>query len=137
MRAEGKTPRVFLIPLDWQMPGQPGIDQRVDSARLLLSHENRPTAVVAYEQAEAMAVVQAAHLLGLQIPRDLSLVQFHHGIDFRFFIPIQTVSNVMQEVGKQAVEMLLEKISNPQSSLPAQAVPMEMLEGVTCQPHRT
>lgn len=137
MRAAGKLPQVFLLPKDWRTPGQPGMDRRVETACLLLAQENRPTAVVAYELTEAMAVVHAAHLLGLHIPHDLSLIQFHHWIDDRFFIPIQTVSNVMREVGREAVEMLLEKIAAPQAALSARVVAVEMMEGATCMPRRT
>ena len=137
MQAAGKTPQVFLLPKEWPMPAQPGLDRRVEAARLLLAQENRPTAVVAYELAEAMAVVHAAHILGLRIPQDLSLIQFHHWIDDRYFIPIQTVSNAMTEVGMEAVEMLLEKIENPQTPLPARVVPVTMLEGATCMPYHS
>ncbi|HLK58291.1 MAG TPA: LacI family DNA-binding transcriptional regulator [Chthonomonadaceae bacterium] len=137
MRAAGKTPQVFLLPKEWQVPGQPGKDQRIEAARLLLEPESRPTAIVAYELTEAMAVVYAAHHLGLRIPQDLSLIHFHHWLDDRFFIPIQTVTNAMVEVGKEAVEMLFDKIANPQTALQARVVPVEMMEGATCMPPST
>lgn len=134
MVSAGKMPQVSLLSRDWQVPGKPGLDQRVEMAQRLLTQENRPTAVVAYELTEGMAVVRAAHILGLRIPQDLSLIQFHHWTDDRFFIPIQTVSNEMAEVGTKAVEMLLEKIESPQTALSARVVPMQMLEGATCLP---
>ena len=80
-----------------------------------------------------MAVAShAAHLLGLRIPQDLSLIQFHHALDDRYFLPIQTVSNAMREVGTAAVEMLLEKMENPQTALTTRVVPAQMLDGATC-----
>jgi LacI family transcriptional regulator len=136
MQDAGKTPQISLLPMAYPLPGQPGSDLRIEAARLLLMQENRPTAIVAYEIAEAMAVVHAAHILGMRIPHDLSIVQFHHRIDLRYFISIQTVSNAMAEVGTAAVEMLLEKIENPQTALPARVVPVKMLEGATCMPLR-
>jgi LacI family transcriptional regulator len=136
MQGAGKTPQVALFPKACPLPGQSGTDPRVEAARRLLTQQNRPTAILAYEIAEAMAVVHAAHLLRIRIPQDLSLVQFHHRIDLRYFIPIQTVSNAMTEVGMEAVEMLLEKIENPQTTLPARVVPVKMLEGATCMPYR-
>lgn len=136
MRDAGKTPQVSLLPMASPLPGQPGADARIEAARLLLMQANRPTAILAYEIAEAMAVLHAAHILGMRIPQDLSIVQFHHRIDLRYFIPIQTVSNVMAEVGKVAVDMLLEKIEQPQTPLPARVVPAKMLEGATCMPLR-
>jgi LacI family transcriptional regulator len=95
MASAGKAPWVHLLPKDWYAAGQPSQDLRVESARSLLARDDHPTAVVAYELTEAMAVVRAAYVLGLRIPEDLSIVQFHHSIDDRFFIPIQTVSNAM------------------------------------------
>jgi DNA-binding LacI/PurR family transcriptional regulator len=132
MRAAGKPPWVYFLPKDWQVPGQPSMDRRVESARQLLERGDRPTAVIAYELAEAMAVVRAAYVLRLRIPEDLSLVQFHHWVDGRFFTPIHTVSNSMEQVGRQAVEMLLEKIERPDVPLPARIVPVTLLGGATC-----
>ena len=134
MREAGKTPQVYAIPKAWDKEPASGQDSRVESARLLLAREDRPTAIVAYELAEAMAVARAAYALRLQIPDDLSLIQFHQGIDDRFYIPMQTVSNAMYQVGKSAVEMLLAKIENPEVPLPARVVPVTMLEGATCMP---
>ncbi len=137
MQNAGKTPQISLLPKAYPLPERPSADARIEAARLLLTQENRPTAVLAYEMSEAMALVHAAHILGMRIPQDLSIVQFHHRIDLRYFIPIQTVSNAMTEVGTAAVEMLLEKIDQPQNPLSARVVPVKMLEGATCMPFRT
>ncbi len=136
MAKAGKAYRVWLLPKDWQAAGQPEKDQRVESALRLLACEDRPTAVIAYELAETMAIVRAAYVLGLSIPEDLSLVQFHHRIDDRFFVPIQTVSNAMEQVGIFAVDMLMEKIEHPEILLPARSIPVTMLGGATCMPPR-
>lgn len=134
MLSAGKTPWVHMLPLDWRTFGQPSVDQRVESARRLLARDDRPTAVLAYEMAEAMAVVHAAQLLGLRIPEDLSIIAFHNRIDDRYFLPFHTVSNMMAEVGAGAVDMLLGKIENPETALPARVVPVALLEGATCMP---
>ena len=136
MQSAGKTPQIALLPAAYPAPGHPGPAMRIEAARLLLMQANRPTAILAYEIAETMAVVHAAHILGMRIPQDLSIIQFHHRIDLRYFIPIQTVSNAMREVGTAAVEMLLEKIDRPQTPLPTRVVPVKMLEGATCMPLR-
>lgn len=134
MAAAGRPPRVHQIPGDWHTPGHPDMDARVEAARALLAGPDRPTAIVAYELAEAMAVVHAAHHLGQQIPRDLSIIQFHHWIDDRFFLPFHTVYNAMAEVGAAAVGMLIEKIENPEIALPARVVPVQLMNGATCLP---
>ena len=134
MTSAGKPPRPYFLPRDWQAAGRPSTDQRVESARLLLARYDRPTAVIAYELAEAMAVVRAAYVLGLRVPEDLSLIQFHHWVDDRFFVPIHTVSNAMEMVGRNAVDLLLEKIERPEVPLPARVVPVTLLDGATCVP---
>ena len=136
MASAGKTPQVHFIPMDWRVTNQPSLDQRVQVARQLLERDDRPTAVIAYELTESMAVVRAAYTLGLRIPEDLSLIQFHHWVDDRYFIPIQTVTNAMKEVGRKAVDMLLEKIQNPEVPLPVRVVPVTMMNGGTCMPPR-
>jgi len=137
MKAAGRAPLLHLLPIEWQMQGDSGADGRVQAALRLLKEPERPTAVVAYELTEAMAVVRAAIELGLRIPEDLSLVQFHNRIDQRCFLPIHTVSNMMREVGEGAVDMLVEKIANPDVPAPAKAIPEVLLEGATCMPRRT
>ena len=134
MASAGRPPRVHQIPGSWRIAGQPDVDARVEAALTLLTGPGRPTAVVAYELAEAMAVVNAAHHLGLQIPKDLSIIQFHHWIDDRFFLPFHTVYNAMAEVGAGAVGMLIDKIENPEIALPALVVPERLIEGATCLP---
>jgi LacI family transcriptional regulator len=135
MAAAGRVPWVHRIPVNWR-PYGPHADQRVEAAVRLLNQRDRPTAVVAYELTESMAVVRAALLLGLRIPEELSLIHFHSHVDDRCFLPVHTVSNMMQQVGEGAVTMLLEKIEYPYQTLPSRAVPEVLLEGATCMPLR-
>jgi len=142
MATAGRRPHVHQIPQDWRLPEQLNIDAppigdaRVEAARRLLSGPGRPTAIVAYEMAEAMAVVHAAHQSGLRVPEDLSIVVFHHRIDDSFFRPFHTVCNAMAEVGAESVSMLLEKIESPETPYPARSVAMRLLDGASCLPPR-
>jgi DNA-binding LacI/PurR family transcriptional regulator len=134
MALAGRPGWVQQIPVVWRSPGKSHADQRVQAVVRLLERADRPTAIVAYELTESMAVVGAALLLGLRIPEDLSLVHFHPHLSDRCFLPIHTVSNMMQQVGEGAVTMLLEKIENPEQALPSRAIPEVLLEGATCMP---
>ncbi len=136
MEQAGHPCWIHQLPVAWRSPAEPHADQRVRAAVRLLDRPDRPTAVVAYEQTESMAVVRAALLLGIRIPEELSLVHFHHQLDSRCFLPIHTVSNMMQRVGEGAVALLLEKIENPLQALPSPAVEEVLLEGATCLPLR-
>ena len=134
MSAGGRPSAVHLLPRSWLGSEATGEDQRVHSARQLLQRKDRPTAILAYELGESMAVVHAAFSLGIRIPQDLSIIHFHHQVDERYFIPMHTVSNVMREVGSAAISMLMEKIENPERVLPARIIPEELLEGASCMP---
>jgi len=136
MASAGRTPWIHQIPVDWRSPDVPGEDRRVEAAIQLLQTPNRPTAVIAYEFTESMAVVRAALTMGLKIPGDISLIQFHNRVDDSTFIPVHTVSNMMLEVGEGAVGMLLDKISMPEAALPSKVIPEILIEGATCLPHR-
>jgi LacI family transcriptional regulator, xylobiose transport system transcriptional regulator len=52
------------------------VDGGRDAARELLESENRPTAIFAGSDLQALGVIDAARSLGLRIPRDLSLVGY-------------------------------------------------------------
>jgi len=134
MEDAGCMPWRHSLPSHWEITGRLDADARVESARELLARPDRPTAVVAYELTEAITVTRAASLLGLRIPQDLSIVQFHDWIDDHSFIPIHTVCNVMHLVGAEAARMIVEKIDRPETALPARIVPMHLIPGASCMP---
>jgi LacI family transcriptional regulator len=136
MMSAGKPPQVHFLPKNWRPANPLSLDPRVESALPLLTGDDKPTAVLAYELGEAMAIVHAAHLLGLRIPADLSIILFHPRRDDRYFLPFHTVSNVMTEVGEEAVRMLLEKIEDPEAARAARVIPAVLIEGATCLPPR-
>lgn len=133
MQEAGVEPWLLRLPADPTTEQQALNDPRVAVAREFLANASpRPTAIIAYEFAEAMAVLHAAHQLGLRISQDLSLLMFHSHRDHRICIPVTTISNSVRHVGQEAVRMLIEKIENPGLVLPSRAVPMELLTGGTC-----
>lgn len=132
MTEAGRRPQSYLLPKVWHY--ESAGDPRIATARGLLESENRPTAIVAYELAEAMAFVHAAHQTGQQVPQDLSILVFHNRLDDRPFRPFHTVTNEMEAVGRGAVAMLLEKIEAPTHVLPTRTVPLVLRPGATCQP---
>jgi LacI family xylobiose transport system transcriptional regulator len=52
------------------------VDGGRDAARALLEADERPTAIFAGSDLQALGVIDAARSLGLRIPRDLSLVGY-------------------------------------------------------------
>jgi LacI family transcriptional regulator len=84
------------------------------AARTLLSQPNRPTALLVINDMLAIAVMRAAHDLGLSIPGDLSIAGFDD-IPFSNYISprLTTVSGKAEESGRDAVQLLLKRFAEP------------------------
>lgn len=115
---------------DWVTP-LTDFEARVQLWREILRRPVRPTAIVAYSDAQTSPVLRAAELEGLQVPGDLSLVTF--GADSRYLGRVLThfeLPNV--EVGRAAVRQLLRKIEAPDQVLAPLAVSFAFEPGQTC-----
>lgn len=111
------------------------VDDRLLRCRELLSGPERPTAILAPSAIAAGPAVQAAAMLGLSIPRDLSIMAIHHDEVPYFGDMITTAEVPLGEVGRVGVEMLLGKIEDPSSSSAASvAVPFGEPKGNTVGP---
>lgn len=82
------------------------------AARLLLSRKERPSALFCIGDSIALAAVVVAQELGLQVPKDLSVVGFDDVIYTQMLHPyLTTVVQPCAELGSRAVEMLHEMIT--------------------------
>ncbi len=78
----------------------------------LLKRPNRPTAIFAGSDLQAMGVYEAARQLGLRIPEDLSVVGFDDVQTAAFLGPaLTTVRQPLQDMARAAVRMLVEALS--------------------------
>ena len=102
-----------------------------DAARALLELPDRPTAIFAANDMSAIGTVKVAFTLGLDVPRDLSVVGFDNIPESALCRPaLTTVEQPLQLMGKRAVEMLLallsgERLANPQLRLPTRLIERE------------
>jgi len=83
----------------------------LDVARELLTSDLHPTAVFAVTDHEAAFIYQAAGELGLQIPRDLSVIGFAD-LDFASTMnpPLTTMRQKPGEIGRMAAKLILDRI---------------------------
>jgi LacI family transcriptional regulator len=74
----------------------------------------RPTAVVAFNDLHATAVLKALDDLGLRVPRDVAVVG-QNNQDFTPFLvpPLTTVTHAVQQLGRQGAELLLQRLAWP------------------------
>jgi LacI family transcriptional regulator len=123
----GLAPRVAYM--DRTVPDQ----DMVPSCVALLSGPDRPSAVLLYSENEIVSVMLAAERLRISIPGDLKLLHFgpadlHIGGMHVPCVPVPT-----EQVGRQAVRMLLKKIESPLEACPPEVVAYDRLriEGIT------
>jgi LacI family transcriptional regulator len=75
--------------------------------RRLLAGPERPTAVFVANVASAVGALHAAHMLGLSVPRDLSVVAVHDMPLASHLVPaLTTVRMPLAEMGRRALELL-------------------------------
>ncbi len=107
---------------DWEY--QSGYEQ----ALKLFELENRPSAIFALNDIMAAGCYHAASHLGLKIPDDISIAGFDNRDISRYLYPsLTTMGLPLQEIGKQALDILLdlimdEKESSNQIILPCQVI---------------
>lgn len=83
-------------------------------ARELLELDPRPTAVFAANDATALETMAVARSLGLRVPEDLSVVGFDNVPESALGEPpLTTVEQPIQQMGAEAVRLLLELIEDP------------------------
>lgn len=100
------------IPIDEELiaAGDYTTETGVSCARKLLALENRPTAIFASNDQMAMGVFQVAQELGLQIPKDFSLVGFDN-IPESKYLGLTTVDQFIFEMGYVGTQMLIKIIN--------------------------
>jgi LacI family transcriptional regulator len=92
-------------------------------ARQVLDRPDRPTALFCYNDRMAMGAYRAASELGLEIPRDLSIVGFDNQelIAANLFPGLTTVALPHYEMGAWAVETLVRLLADDaEHALPAE-----------------
>ncbi len=131
MQEAGLTPLFMIASQGHDVPSP----QRVAFSRQWLATPDRPTAIVSYSGSVTVPIFVAAVSLGLKVPGDLSIIS----MDDRQIVnlgPAITCLLVPQtETGRVGVEMLLNKIDQPQERLAAVAIPFTFSEGGSCEPY--
>jgi DNA-binding LacI/PurR family transcriptional regulator len=74
----------------------------------------RPTAVVAFNDLHATAVLKALSDLRLRVPEDVAVVG-QNNLEFTPFLtpPLTTVVHTVQQLGRQGAELLIQRLAWP------------------------
>jgi LacI family transcriptional regulator len=101
----------------------------------LLSIQDPPTAIIASDDIVAEVVVRSLQEKGLNIPKDISVV----GIDdhpFSQYMGLTTIQLPVAEAGRQGIQLLLNRISNPNIEPQTITLPCPLIIRDTCGERR-
>jgi DNA-binding LacI/PurR family transcriptional regulator len=99
-------------------------------ARAMLSLPERPTAIFAASDTQAMGVLEAARDLHLCVPEDLSLVGYDD-IEVAEYLNLSTIRQLLYESGRLSVELLLRALEEPQMAPVRIQLPTELVVRLT------
>ncbi|HEY7397797.1 MAG TPA: substrate-binding domain-containing protein, partial [Gaiellaceae bacterium] len=110
-------------------------DAARDAARDLLTLDARPTAIFAANDTSAIETVAVARSLGLGVPDDVSVIGFDNVPESVLCEPpLTTIEQSIQQMGREAVRMLIGLIEDP-SSLPEHVIlPTRLVVRASCGP---
>ncbi len=110
-----------------------GRQEARESARKLLTLPERPTAIFASSDMQAVGVLEAARQLGLRIPQDLSVVGYDD-VEIADILGLTTMRQMLYESGQRGVELLLETLENPETEPVYEVLPTELVIRNTTAP---
>jgi DNA-binding LacI/PurR family transcriptional regulator len=108
--------------------------QARELAARLLSADERPSAIFAASDTQALGVISAAHEAGLRVPDDLSVVGYDD-IEIAEYVGLSTVRQQLFESGRLGAELLLAEIRVRSHTPPSIVLPPEVVvRGTTAPP---
>jgi LacI family transcriptional regulator len=104
----------------------------------LLDLDQPPTAIFASNDAMAMGVMDAVRSRGLHIPEDISILGFDDVPQAALVRPaLTTVHQPLEQMGRVATQLLLDRLKNPQQEFNRIELPTELIvRGSTSSPRR-
>ncbi len=100
----------------------------------LLRLPERPTAIFAASDTQALGVLEAARTLGLRVPEELSVVGFDD-IEVATYAGLTTVRQPLHESGRRGAELLLGALAGERLGSYSEQLPIELVvRGTTAPP---
>lgn len=120
---------------DYHAQGDHGRAEAKRLALQMLRLPERPTAIFAASDTQALGVMEAARELGLVVPDDLSVVGYDD-IEVAEYLGLTTVRQLLFESGQRGVNLLLRVLSSPPAAPVCEVLPTELIVRRTTAPPR-
>jgi LacI family transcriptional regulator len=101
-----------------------------EQAKELLEQTPRPDAIFAYSDLHAAHVLRVAREMNIRVPEELAVVGFD-GTDLAEFLGLTTVDQSLDESGRLAAELLMDRIADPERTTQAVRLPLRVVERLT------
>ena len=111
---------------DYHGQGEHGRYEARRLANEMLQLPDRPTAIFAASDTQALGVLEAAQDLKLRVPEDLSVIGYDD-IEISEYIGLTTIRQMLYESGKRGVETLLDVLENPTTEPICEVMPTELI----------
>jgi DNA-binding LacI/PurR family transcriptional regulator len=106
--------------------GPHGRRQARSMAGHMLSLPERPTAIIAASDTQAVGVLEAAREAELRVPQDLSVVGYDD-IELAEIMGLTTMRQSLFESGQRGAELLLQTLRDPQMDTVHEQLPAELV----------
>ncbi len=120
----------------WEGYHRMGLHGRYEARRLandLLALDERPTAIFAASDTQALGVLEAARDKGLHVPADLSVIGYDD-IEVAEYLHLTTVRQPLFESGVRGVETLLGLLAGSDTTPVYERLPVELVVRDTTRP---
>jgi DNA-binding LacI/PurR family transcriptional regulator len=120
-------------------PQQSGIDSEDDhengylGTKFILDRKEQVTAIFAGNDHTAHGVYKAIRDCGLRIPDDISVVGCDDTIGAWLFPRLTTIREFPEQIGKQMVELILNRIAEPTLPRQTTTIPTELIRRESCR----
>lgn len=118
----------------WHRHGEHGRYEAKRLASEMIALAERPTAIFAASDTQAIGVLEAAREAGLRIPAELSVVGYDD-VEIAAYLDLTTIRQMLYESGSSGVTLLLETIQRPGAEPVRSVLPTELVvRGTTAPP---
>ncbi len=112
-----------------------GLQTARDLVRQILDGPDRPTAILAASDTQALGVIAAAHEVGLNVPDDLSVIGYDD-IDVADFVGLTTIRQQLFESGRRGAEILLAEMGDRSDTAQVDRLSPQLVVRSTTAPPR-